>query len=79
MILKRLLLALALVAGAAILGALLIAPASAAEGLDKGSSIVSFQLSHGDADFAGPESGGYISAYEHSEWGGGCSIQDSNN
>jgi hypothetical protein len=69
MILKRLMLALGLVAAAALLGALLIAPASAAP-ITKGSTILSFQLVHGDADFATPESGGYISAYDHAEWGG---------
>jgi hypothetical protein len=74
MILKRLMLALALVAGAALLGALLIAPASA-QGLTKGSSVLSIQLAHGDADFASPVAGGYMSAYEHSEWGGQAMFQ----
>lgn len=75
MILKRLVLALGLVAGAALLGALLIAPASA-QGLTKGSTVLSFMLTHGDADFVTPEAGtGYITAYDHTEWGGGIQLQ----
>lgn len=75
MILKRLALALALVTGAALLGALFVAPAMADEGLHKGSTVLSFQLAHGDGDFVSTESGGYISAYSHSEWGGQVQFQ----
>jgi hypothetical protein len=76
MILKRLGLALILVIGAAILGALLVAPVRA-QGLDKGSTILSLQLAHGDGDFATPESfdPGFITAYDHSEWGGQVHLQ----
>lgn len=76
MILKRLGLALILVIGAAILGALLVAPALA-QGIDKGSTILSFQLSHGDGDFATPEAfdPGWITAYDHTEWGGQVQLQ----
>lgn len=76
MILKRLGLALALVVGAALLGALLVAPASAVTGLEKGSTVLSFQLAHGDGDFVTPEFGtGFITAYDHTEWGGQAQVQ----
>jgi hypothetical protein len=73
---RRLGLALALVAAAALVTALLFAPARAAE-LAKGANIVSLQLSHGDADFGTPEglSPGEVTAYEHSEWGGQLQLQ----
>ncbi len=75
MILKRIALALALITGAALIGALFVAPSSA-QGLDKGSTVLSFQLTHSDADFATPEGGsGFITAYDHSEWGGRGEIQ----
>lgn len=76
MILKRLGLALALVAGTALLAALLIAPASAAA-MEKGTTLLSVQLMHGDADFATPEvfDPGSITAYDHSEWGGQLMLQ----
>jgi hypothetical protein len=75
MILKRLGLALALITGAALLGALLVFPASA-QGLTKGSTVLSFQLAHGDGDFVTPEAGtGFITAYDHSEWGGQAQVQ----
>ncbi|MEO6461743.1 MAG: outer membrane beta-barrel protein [Candidatus Eisenbacteria bacterium] len=74
MILKRLALALALVTGAALIGALFIAPASA-QGLHKGSNVLSFQLSHGDGDFVSTESGGFITSYAHTEWGGQAQFQ----
>src|SRR5687768_6071927 len=76
MILKRLGLALALVVGAALLGALLVAPASAMTGLHKGSTVLSFQFAHGDGDFVTPEVGtGFITAYDHTEWGGQAQVQ----
>lgn len=66
-------------AGAAlVLGVLLVTtPARAAEGLAKGSSILSFQLTTGVADLATPEvfTPGYITAYDHSEWGGQVAFQ----
>jgi len=72
---RRLGLALALVAVAALVTALLFAPAKAAE-LAKGSNIISLQLTHGDADFAEPEFGsGSITAFDHSEWGGQLQLQ----
>ena len=75
MILKRLGLALLLVSGAALIGALFVAPASAA-GLHKGSTVLSFQLARGDGDFVTAEDGsGFISAYDHSEWGGQAQVQ----
>jgi hypothetical protein len=64
-------LALVLVAGAAFLAI----PASA-QGLAKGSTLLSFQFAHGNGDFATPESGtGGITAYDHSEWGGQLLLQ----
>lgn len=76
MILKRPALALALVAGVALASALFLSPASAA-GLTKGSTVLSFQLAHGDADLATPEvfDPGYITAYDHTEWGGQIQLQ----
>ena len=76
MILKRLGLALILVMGAALLGALLVAPVLA-QGIDKGSTILSFQFTRGDGDFVTPEvfDPGYITAYDHSEWGGQVQLQ----
>jgi hypothetical protein len=72
---RRLGLALALVAVAALVTALLFAPAKAAE-LAKGGNIISLQLTHGDADFVSPELGtGSISAFDHSEWGGQLQLQ----
>ena len=73
---RRLGLALVLVAAAALVTALLFAPARAAE-LAKGSNIVSLQLTNGDADFGTPEglSPGEVTAYEHSEWGGQLQLQ----
>ncbi len=54
-----------------VIGVATVQPAiAAAEGLDKGSSIVSFQLTRGDGDFVtAVDPAGYISAYDHSEWG----------
>jgi hypothetical protein len=76
MILKRLGLALVLMTGAAILGALLVAPAMAQEGLGKGSTVLSFQLAHGDGDFVtAEEASGFITSYQNSEWGGQAQIQ----
>ena len=77
MILKRLGLALLLVTGAALAGALFVAPVSAMEGLHKGSTVLSFQLAHGDGDFATPEvfDPGFITAYDHTEWGGQVQVQ----
>ena len=50
--------------------------AGAAEGLAKGSSLLSLQLAQGDADLATPEAGtGGITAYDHSEWGGQLQFQ----
>jgi hypothetical protein len=52
------------------------APASGAEGLAKGSSLLSLQLAQGDADLATPEAGsGGITAYDHPEWGGQLQFQ----
>src|SRR5687768_4494918 len=76
MIIKRLGLALFLVMGAAFIGALLVAPALAQEGLGKGSTVLSFQLAHGDGDFVTAEDGtGFITAYQNPEWGGQAQIQ----
>ncbi len=72
---RRLGLALALVAGAALVTAFLFAPARA-EGVAKGSSLLALQLAHGDGDFVSPEfGGGSISAFDHSEWGGQLQFQ----
>ena len=72
---RRLGLALALVAGAALVTALLFAPARAAE-VVKGSNILALQLAHGDGDFVSPETGdGVISAFDHTEWGGQIQFQ----
>ncbi len=72
---RRIGLALALVAGAALATAFLFAPARA-EGLAKGSNILALQLAHGDGDFVSPESGGgSISAFDHTEWGGQIQFQ----
>jgi hypothetical protein len=66
--------AFALIALAA-LALFVVAPAHA-EGLAKGSSILSFQLTTGTADLASPEDGfGNITAYDHSEWGGQIQFQ----
>ena len=47
-----------------------------AEGLAKGSSLLSIQLTTGTADLATPEGGtGGITAYDHSEWGGAIHFQ----
>ena len=47
-----------------------------AEGLAKGSNLLSFQLTTGTADLATPEGGtGGITAYDHSEWGGQIHFQ----
>ena len=52
-----------------------IAPVRA-EGLAKGSSLISIQLTTGTADLATPEGGsGSITAYDHSEWGGQLHFQ----
>jgi hypothetical protein len=51
-----------------------IAPAHA-EGLAKGSSILSFQATTGTADLTTGRGGGRITAYDHSEWGGQVSFQ----
>lgn len=76
MILKRLALALALVTGAALIGALFVAPAMADVGLHKGSTVLSVQLAHGDGDFVTAEDGdGYITSYQNSEWGGQAQLQ----
>ena len=54
-----------------------VAAPARAEGLAKGSNILSFQLTTGTADLTGPEvfSPGFISAYDHSEWGGQIHFQ----
>jgi len=66
--------AFALLAFAALL-LFAVAPARA-EGLAKGSNILSFQLTTGTADLVGPEDPfGYITAYDHSEWGGQIQFQ----
>jgi hypothetical protein len=77
MILKRLALALALVTGAALIGALFVAPVFASDlGLKKGTTVLSFQLAHGDGDFVSAEDGnGFITSYQNSEWGGQAQIQ----
>jgi hypothetical protein len=55
--------------------ALALAPAHA-EGLAKGSSLLSVQFTTGVADLATPEGGtGGITAYDHSEWGGQLQFQ----
>jgi len=55
--------------------ALALAPAHA-EGLAKGSSLLSLQFTTGVADLATPEAGsGGITAYDHSEWGGQLQFQ----
>lgn len=56
---------------------LALAPAHASEGLAKGSSILSFEATTGVADLVAAESltPGSISAYDHSEWGGGIQFQ----
>ena len=55
---------------------LAVAPSRAAEGLTKGNSILSFELTTGTADLVGPIDGsGRISAYDHSEWGGQVQFQ----
>ena len=47
-----------------------------AEGLAKGSNLLSIQLTTGTADLATPENGtGGITAYDHSEWGGQIHFQ----
>jgi hypothetical protein len=47
-----------------------------AEGLAKGSTLLSVQLTTGVADLATPEGGsGGITAYDHSEWGGQLHFQ----
>jgi len=52
-----------------------IAPVRA-EGLAKGSNLLSFQITTGTADLATPEGGtGGITAYDHSEWGGQIHFQ----
>ncbi len=67
---------LAFVSTLALVGAILVSPATAAEGLTKGSTVLSFQLAHGTGDFATPEGGtGGITAYDHSEWGGQIMLQ----
>ena len=76
MILKRLGLALLLIMGAALIGALFIAAPVRAEGLDKGSTVLSIQLTRGDGDFlAPPDIDGYVTAYDHTEWGGQLQVQ----
>jgi len=76
LIARRLALALVLVAAAALVTALIVAPARAAE-IARGSNILSVQLAHGDADFGTPEglTPGEVTAYEHSEWGGQVQLQ----
>ena len=56
---------------------LFVASPSSAEGLAKGSNILSVELTTGTADLVAPESltPGAISAYDHSEWGGGLQFQ----
>lgn len=75
---RRLGLALALVAVAALVTALLFAPAKADE-LVKGTNLISLQLTTGDADFGTPDdfvgSEGEVTAYSHSEWGGQLQLQ----
>jgi hypothetical protein len=67
----------ALAAFALVAFALLAVAPARAEGLAKGSSILSFQLTTGTADLATPEvfSPGGITAYDHSEWGGQVHFQ----
>ena len=61
---------------AAVLTVVAIAPAVSAEGIGKGTSILSIQLAQGDADLASPEDGtGGIAAYDHPEWGGQLQFQ----
>jgi hypothetical protein len=51
------------------------APARAAEGLAKGSNILSFELTTGVADLTSVDAVGRTTAYDHSEWGGQISFQ----
>jgi hypothetical protein len=50
------------------------APAHA-EGLAKGSSILSFELTTGVADLTSTDGSGRVTAYDHSEWGGQVQFQ----
>ena len=43
---------------------------ASAAGFQKGSNVVALQLTEGVADLVGPEAGGYVTAYSHSEIGG---------
>jgi hypothetical protein len=66
--------AFALLALASLL--LFVAAPARAQGLAKGSNILSLQLTTGTADLATPEGGsGGITAYDHSEWGGQIQFQ----
>jgi hypothetical protein len=51
------------------------APAHAAEGLSKGSSLLSFQMTTGVADLTTVDGVGRVTAYDHSEWGGQVQFQ----
>jgi len=66
--------AFALLAIASLL--LFVAAPAHAQGLAKGSNLLSFQFTTGTADLATPEGGsGGITAYDHSEWGGQIQFQ----
>ena len=55
---------------------LFVAAPARAQGLAKGSNLLSLQLTTGTADLATPEGGsGGITAYDHSEWGGQVQFQ----
>jgi hypothetical protein len=43
---------------------------ASAAGFEKGSNLFALQLTEGVADLVGPEAGGYVTAYSHSELGG---------
>ncbi len=53
----------------------LASTSASSEGLAKGNSILSFQLTTGVADLATIEDDGFITAYDHSEWGGQVQFQ----
>lgn len=53
-----------------------VAAPARAQGLAKGSNLLSLQFTTGTADLATPEGGsGDITAYDHSEWGGQIQFQ----
>lgn len=53
----------------------LASTSASSEGIGKGNSILSFQLTTGVADLATIEDDGFITAYDHSEWGGQVQFQ----